>query len=466
VVGYSEADARAPFVKHADCAIPLGGSRASESYLDIPKVVAAAQKGGCQAVHPGYGFLSERPAFVRALQDAGITFMGPTAEVMEALGDKVQARLTAQAAGIPVVPGTDSPVTPEQALKASEAIGFPLLVKAAAGGGGKGMRLVQSSEDLTEAVRTASREATSAFGDGTVFLERYLSRPRHVEVQVLADGHGNVVHAFERECSVQRRHQKVVEECPAPVSKDLRQGLGSAAVALCQQVGYQGAGTVEFLVAGEEFFFLEMNTRIQVEHPVTELVTGLDLVGWQIEIAEGKELDFCQEDLHLQGHAIEARLYAEDPAQGFLPCPGDILELILPQGPGIRVDSGVVAGDRVTEFYDPMIAKIVAFGATREAARRRLIRALKQTVLLGVGSNLSYLLDILEHPDYQCEDFHVHWLEDRLGDWQGRYQGRNAALAAASFAEAFAETLGSSATKTGKAHSPPSPWETLGGMRL
>ena len=463
VVGFSEPDAGAPFVLRADQAIPLGGVTARESYLDIAKVLAAATESGCQAVHPGYGFLSERPAFARALAEAGLVFVGPPAEVMEQLGDKVAARATAAAAGIPVVPGTAAPVTPDEAGAAAAAVGFPLLVKAAAGGGGKGMRLVQGAGALAEAVRAASREAEAAFGDGTVFLERFLERPRHVEVQVLADQHGQVVHAFERECSVQRRHQKVIEEALAPLSPALRERMGAAAVALCRQVGYVGAGTVEFLVADEEFFFLEMNTRIQVEHPVTELVTGLDLVGRQLDVAAGSHLGLTQADLTHRGHAIEARLYAEDPAQGFLPSPGRLLDLQFPVGPDLRVDSGVCAGQEISQHYDPMIAKVIARGETREAARRRLVRALKDTVVLGLTSNLAFLIDVLEDPEFIAGEVHIHWLEARFGEWRGRGRALDVALAAASFAEQWAETPGRASAPAAAGR--PTPWDTLGPVR-
>ena len=466
VVGYSEADADAPFLHLADEAVLLGPAPARESYLDIAKVVAAAQGAGCQAVHPGYGFLSERPAFVRALDEAGLGFLGPSAEVMEKLGDKVAARRTAQEAGIPVVPGTEDPVGVDEAVAAGADIGYPLLVKAAAGGGGKGMRRVDKAEDLAKAVAGASREAEAAFGDGTVFLERYLVEPRHVEVQVLADSHGDVIHCFERECSPQRRHQKVIEEAPSPITPELRARMGGAAVDLCKTVGYVGAGTVEFLVAGDEFFFLEMNTRIQVEHPVTELVTGLDLVGRQVDVARGEPLGITQEDLGLRGHAIEARLYAEDPAQGFMPSPGTLVDLILPSGPGIRVDTGVASGGAVTEHYDPMIAKIIAYGETREAARRRLVRALEETVVLGVVCNQAYLLDILEHPDYVSGEVHIHWLEDAFADWSGRTAAREAALLAATFADDHAATPGRAVSVTGGGTARPTPWQTLGRVRI
>src|SRR3989475_4081511 len=379
VAVYSEADRDALHVQMADCAVAIGPPPARESYLAIDKILAAARDTKANAIHPGYGFLSENPAFARACADTSITFIGPSPETLEASGDKVRARQMAAKGGAPVLPALESVTSgSKEARQAAQTLGLPLLVKAAAGGGGKGMRVVRDASELSAALAAAEREATAAFGDGRVFLERLLERPRHVEVQILADRHGHRIHLGERECSLQRRHQKIVEEAPSAVVDDeLRRKITDAALIVARAVDYSNAGTVEFLVAADRsFYFLEINPRLQVEHPVTEMVTGVDLVQQQIRIAAGERLSIRQEDVRLQGHAIECRLYAEDPANRFLPQAGEIAAVSAPSGPGVRVDSALWAGARVTIDYDPMLAKVVTHGPDRESARRRMIAAL------------------------------------------------------------------------------------------
>ena len=396
---YSEADAGVPHVRMADAAAPVGPAPAGESYLAIGNILRAAAETGADAVHPGYGFLSENAEFARACDAAGLTFIGPDADAIAVMGDKAEARRRMAAAGVPCVPGYDDADQSEAAfVSAAAEIGFPVMVKAAAGGGGRGMRLAGSAEDLPDALAAARSEAESAFGSGSLILEKAIVRPRHVEIQVFADRHGTTIHLGERDCSVQRRHQKVIEEAPCPVmTEDLREAMGAAAVEAARSIGYCGAGTVEFLLdADGSFYFLEMNTRLQVEHPVTEAVTGLDLVALQIRVAEGRPLGLSQEDFRPVGHAIEARLYAEDAAQDFLPAAGDIALWRPAAGPGVRIDSGVESGQAVSPYYDPMIAKVIAHGETREVARRRLIRALADTAAFGLTTNRRFLIDCLE----------------------------------------------------------------------
>jgi acetyl-CoA carboxylase biotin carboxylase subunit len=419
---YSEADRRALHVRLADEAVPVGPAPAGESYLSIERVLQTARQTGAQAIHPGYGFLSENPRFARAVQQAGLTFIGPTPEAMEAMGDKGRARARAQAAGVPVVPGYQGEAQDDDSLaREAERIGYPALIKAAAGGGGKGMRVVRAPEEFREAAQAARREGAHAFGDDRLILERYIPRARHIEIQVLGDAHGNLLHLFERECSVQRRHQKIIEETPSPyLTPELRAQMGRAAVAAARAAGYHNAGTVEFIVDPQrgEFFFLEMNTRLQVEHPVTELVTGLDVVQWQIRIAAGEALPFRQEELRQRGHAIECRLYAEDPANNFLPAVGPLLRFVEPAGPGVRVDAGYTSGDEVSIHYDPMIAKVIAWAEDRPAALRKMRAALRETVLLGLTNNNAFLQDVLADADFQRGAVSTTWVEEHFGDWQ------------------------------------------------
>ncbi|MBV9205479.1 MAG: ATP-grasp domain-containing protein [Actinobacteria bacterium] len=404
VAVYSDADAGARHVREADDAIRLGPAPAAQSYLNAGRILAAARRAGAQAIHPGYGFLSENAAFARACADAGLVFIGPPAAAIEAMGDKIAAKATVAAAGVPVVPGAGAPGMSDDDLAAAAAgIGFPLLIKPSAGGGGKGMRLVASADELPGALQGARREALAAFGDETLLAERYISRPRHIEIQVLADTHGAIIHLGERECSLQRRHQKIIEEAPSPLlDRARRAAMGAAAVEAARSVGYAGAGTVEFIVSGdapEDFWFLEMNTRLQVEHPVTELVTGLDLVELQVRVAAGAPLPIGQDEVPLAGHAVEARVYAEDPDRGFLPTGGTVLALAEPARPHVRVDSGLAEGMTVGSAYDPMLAKVIAHGPDRATALRRLDAALADMTVLGVTTNVGYLRALLSHPD-------------------------------------------------------------------
>jgi acetyl-CoA/propionyl-CoA carboxylase, biotin carboxylase, biotin carboxyl carrier protein len=408
VAVYSDADADSRHVRDADLAVRLGPAPARESYLCIEQVIEAARRSGAEAIHPGYGFLSENADFVLACTEAGLVFIGPPASAVQIMGDKISAKRTVSAAGVAVVAGRFEPgMTDAELLDAAAEVGYPVLVKPAAGGGGKGMRSVADPAQLPAALVSARREARSAFGDDTLFIERYVSRPRHIEVQVLADSHGNVIHLGERECSLQRRHQKIIEEAPSVLlDPPTRARIGAAAVETACSVGYLGAGTVEFIVSAdrpEEFFFLEMNTRLQVEHPVTELVTGIDLVAEQLRVAAGEPLQLSQSQVRLTGHAIEARLYAEDPAGGFLPTGGTVLRLREPDGePGVRVDSGISEGSRIGTWYDPMLSKVIAWGSDREAALDRLQRALGSTSVLGVRTNLEFLQALLAHPQVRA----------------------------------------------------------------
>lgn len=403
VAVYSDSDADAPHVQIADQAVLIGPAPVAESYLDANKVLAAARESGADAIHPGYGFLSENAGFAKACTDAGLKFIGPSAEAIDLMGDKARAKRSMIAAGVPCVPGYQGDDQADDLLRAEAVkIGFPLMIKAAAGGGGRGMRLVHQETELASAISTARSEAINAFGAGELIIEKAIIKPRHVEIQVFGDAFGNIVYLGERDCSVQRRHQKVIEEAPCPVmTPELRAEMGQAAVKAAAAVNYQGAGTVEFLLGEDQsFYFLEMNTRLQVEHPVTESITGLDLVELQLNVAAGQPLGFTQDDVRLRGHAIEIRLYAEDPAQGFLPSTGHIAHWLPPTGTGIRVDSGVETGSDVSPYYDPMLAKVIASGETREQARRRLVAALSGSLLVGPANNRDFLIDALSRPSF------------------------------------------------------------------
>ncbi|PHP65941.1 3-methylcrotonyl-CoA carboxylase [Zhengella mangrovi] len=400
---HSDADDRAPHVRLADDAVRIGPGPAGESYLDAAAILEAARLSGAGAIHPGYGFLSENADFARAVEAAGLVFVGPPAEAIAVMGDKAGAKRAMIAAGVPCVPGYQDADQSEATLaREAERIGYPVMAKAAAGGGGRGMRLVETPDALPDALALARNEAVSAFGSGQLILEKAILRPRHVEIQVFADARGNCIHLGERDCSVQRRHQKVVEEAPCPVmTEGLRERMGAAAVAAASAVGYCGAGTVEFLLDDEgRFHFLEMNTRLQVEHPVTEMVTGHDLVAWQIRVAMGEPLPVTQDEVRLSGHAIEVRLYAEDPACDFLPVTGQVALWSPAEGPGIRIDAGIAGGQEITPFYDPMLAKLIAWGETREAARTRLLAALERTAILGLTTNAGFLAGILDAPAF------------------------------------------------------------------
>ncbi|MFI5685809.1 acetyl/propionyl/methylcrotonyl-CoA carboxylase subunit alpha [Streptomyces sp. NPDC051636] len=403
VAVFSDADADARHVREADTAVRIGPAPASESYLSIRRILDAAARTGAQAVHPGYGFLAENADFARACEKAGLVFVGPPADAISLMGDKIRAKETVKAAGVPVVPGSSgSGLTDAELAEAAREIGVPVLLKPSAGGGGKGMRLVRELSALEDEIAAARREARASFGDDTLLVERWVDRPRHIEIQVLADGHGGVVHLGERECSLQRRHQKIIEEAPSVLlDEETRAAMGEAAVQAARSCGYRGAGTVEFIVPGGDpssYYFMEMNTRLQVEHPVTELITGLDLVEWQLRVAAGERLPYGQEDITLTGHAIEARVCAEDPARGFLPSGGTVLRLREPQGDGVRTDSGLSEGTEVGSLYDPMLSKVIAYGPDRATAIRKLRAALAETVTLGVQTNAGFLRRLLGHP--------------------------------------------------------------------
>lgn len=420
VAVYSDADARALHVRFADEAVHIGPAPSKDSYLNVEKIIEAAKRTGAEAIHPGYGFLSENADFAQACALAGITFIGPTPDVIRKMGLKSNARRLMAKAGVPVVPGYHSDDQSLQALSENaEAIGLPVLIKASAGGGGKGMRVVRDARELEDSIEAARREAEKAFGDGTLLLEKYIENARHIEVQILGDHHGNLIHLFERECSIQRRHQKIIEEAPSPaLSPELRKQICEAAITAGRAIGYTNAGTVEFILAPSgEFYFIEVNTRLQVEHPVTEMITGLDLVRLQIEIAEGKPLTIAQEDVKQIGHAIEARLYAEDPQNGFLPATGTLHEWDEPASiDGLRVDAGVEAGTEIGIHYDPLLAKVIACGADRETALRRLVYGLSSLVTLGVQTNREFLIRALEHPELQSGSYHTGFIEEHLDE--------------------------------------------------
>jgi 3-methylcrotonyl-CoA carboxylase alpha subunit len=467
VAVYSEADRDALHVTLADEARAIGPAPARQSYLSIPAILEAANKSGADAIHPGYGFLSENADFADACAAAGIVFVGPPASAIRAMGSKSAAKALMEKAGVPLVPGYHGDVqTPERLRAEAERIGFPVLIKASAGGGGKGMKAVREAAEFDAALASAKREALSAFGDDTVLIERYLTRPRHIEMQVFGDRRGGTVHLFERDCSIQRRHQKVVEEAPAPgMSPERRKAMGEAAVAAAKAVGYVGAGTVEFIAEGDDFYFMEMNTRLQVEHPVTEAITGQDLVEWQIRVAEGHPLPLAQKDITAGGHAVEVRLYAEDPERDFLPQTGRLQHLAMPEGlAGVRVDTGVVAGDAIGVHYDPMIAKIIAHGSDRAEAARRLSAALAATEVVGLATNRRFLKAIVDHPAFLAGDLDTGFIGRHEADLFGQRNGAGqraivlAALARLKRAEAERRAAADAAD-------PFSPWDGASGWR-
>ena len=467
VAVYSDADATARHVRAADAAVRVGPPPAAESYLNIPALIAAARTSGADAVHPGYGFLSERAAFARACVEAGLIFVGPPADAIERMGSKIGARTLMEQAGVPVVPGrTPADQSDAGIAAAADAIGFPVLVKASAGGGGKGMRAAHDAATLAEAIPSARREAQAAFGDGTLYVERLIQRPRHIEIQVFADAHGNAVHLFERECSIQRRHQKIVEESPSPVlTPAVRDRMGKAAVAAATSAGYRNAGTIEFLLEGAgdaaRFYLLEMNTRLQVEHPVTEMVTGTDLVRAQLLVASGRPLPWRQEDLAQRGHAIECRVYAEDPSSGFLPQAGPLALYREPDGPGIRIDSGVEEGTAVPVQYDPMLAKLIASGETRDAAIARAVAALRQFPILGVRTNVAFLIRTLEHPAFRAGDLHTGFVDEHLPSLLEKTEPSELVLSVARAAQSSRDVGPSAAT--GATMAAVDPWSRLEG---
>lgn len=472
VAVYSEPDREALHVRAADQAVCLGPAPAAESYLSIPAILDAARSTGADAIHPGYGFLSENAEFAAAVQSAGLVFIGPPAHAIDTMGDKAAARRIASTAGVPVIPGYDDEDQSDATLLAeAQRIGFPLLLKPAAGGGGKGMRRVAHLGDVAEALQSCRREAMAAFGDDRMILERYLAPIRHVEIQIFADGHGHCVHLFERECSVQRRHQKIIEESPSPVLlEETRERMGAAAVTLARAVQYQSAGTVEFVLDEQgHFYFLEMNTRLQVEHPVTEAITGVDLARWQLREASGAPLPLAQDAIGRRGHAIECRLYAEDPENGFLPAAGPVRLYVPPQGPGIRMDSGIRTGSEVGVHYDPILAKLIVWDEDRTSARRRMARALRETVILGLRTNLGFLRDVIEHPAFAAGETWTDFVDRHRVDLLAeRSPVPLEALALAHLARATRDTSsapgnGDNRPTTGD---PGSPWSADEGFRL
>jgi len=470
VAVYSDVDRASLHVRMADEAYGIGPAPSRESYLVIEKILGVARFADCDAIHPGYGFLAENPALARACVEAGVTFIGPSAAAMEQLGSKTAARQIARAVGTPTVPGTLDPINSvDEATEIAREIGFPVILKAVAGGGGKGMRSVASEGELASAWRDATSEAQNAFGDARVYLEKYLERPRHIEIQVLADQHGHFVYLGERECSVQRRHQKVIEEAPSPImTAELRKAMGEAALKLARAGNYTNAGTVEFLVdAQRNFYFLEMNTRLQVEHPVTEIVTSLDLVKLQMRIAAGEPLPFGQEDIELRGHAVECRIYAEDPDNNFFPSPGKILDCGVPTGPGIRLDEGIYAGWTVPNEYDPMLGKLIAWGRDRQEALARLGRALEEYYASGIKTNVSLFRRILASRDFREGAIYTRWLDDFLSaapTTENRDGNEDTATEQAAAIAAFlwhtSHALGASASET--LAIPESKWKTEG----
>ena len=469
VAVYSEADARAQHVREADEAVLIGPPPPAESYLRMDRLIEAAQKTGAQAIHPGYGFLSEKAEFAEAVTQAGLIFIGPPAHAIREMGSKTRARALMQAAGVPIVPGYHAAADADFA-EAAGMIGYPVLIKAAGGGGGRGMRVVSSAADLQAAVDSAEREAASAFGDGSVFLEKYIARARHIEFQIFGDAHRNVIHLFERECSVQRRHQKVMEESPSPLLEQhpqLRERMGQAAVAAARAVQYQNAGTVEFIVDPDtlQFYFLEMNTRLQVEHPVTETITGLDLVKLQLQVAFGESISNLQASVFPRGHAIECRVYAEDPANNFYPSVGPILKMVRPEAPGVRVDSGFETGDGVSEFYDAMLAKVIAHATTRAEAIAKMEAALAQFVVLGLITNIPFLRALLAHDEFQKGTATTGFIAKHFEAWK---PAQAAPPTAALIAAALHDFVAASNQRPGPAaqETDPSPWARNDGFRM
>lgn len=464
VAVHSATDREARHSREADIRVDLGGSKAAESYLQIDKLIAAAKASGAQAIHPGYGFLSENAGFARAIEAAGLIFLGPPASAIDAMGSKSAAKALMETAGVPLVPGYHGEAQDLDTFRAAcERIGYPVLLKATAGGGGKGMKVVEEVSQLAEALASAQREAQSSFGDSRMLVEKYLLKPRHVEIQVFADQHGHCLYLNERDCSIQRRHQKVVEEAPAPgLSVQLRRAMGEAAVRSAQAIGYVGAGTVEFLLdARGEFFFMEMNTRLQVEHPVTEAITGLDLVAWQIRVARGEALPITQEQVPLIGHAIEVRLYAEDPSNDFLPAAGRLdLYRESTEGPGRRVDSGVEEGDEISPFYDPMLGKLIAWGEDREQARLRLLSMLDEFAIGGLKTNINFLRRIIAHPAFAAAELDTGFIpryQEQLLPAPGELSD--------AFWQAAGEAFAQSLPKGARADDPNSPWAASSGLR-
>jgi acetyl-CoA carboxylase biotin carboxylase subunit len=467
---YSEVDRASLHVQLADEAYLVGPAAPRESYLNIDRIIEIARSCQAEAIHPGYGFLAENPDFSRRCEEEGIIFIGPNSRALKLVGDKIMARRTMEEAGIPIIPGMKGVGRDlDEYVKEARKLGYPVMIKASAGGGGKGMRIVYREQDLRPALEAGMREALAAFGDESVYLEKYIEEPRHVEFQVLADNYGHVIHLFERECSIQRRHQKIVEETPSQaLTPELRQKMGETAKKVLQVAGYNNAGTVEFLLdKNNNFYFLEVNARLQVEHPVTELTTGIDLVHQQIKIAAGEKLAFKQEDLKQKGHAIEGRIYAEDPARGFLPSSGKILFLQEPRGPGIRVDSGIYAGWNVPIYYDPILAKLIVWGENREIACRRMLAALKDYVILGIATTIPFLREVIGHPEFLAGRTTTNFIQKYFAGWQETIREvdlRRLAQAAAAYLELNRKPVykAEGISRTTRL----SPWQTLGRWRI
>ncbi len=466
VAVYSDADKNSAHTQFADEAVHIGAASPTESYLNADVLIQAALSSQADAIHPGYGFLSENASFALAVESADLTFIGPSADSIRAMGDKAESKILMKKAGVPTVPGYEGLTTEDEFRKAAEEIGYPVLIKASAGGGGKGMRVVEKDADLVEAIQGARREALNSFGDERLLIEKYLADAHHIEFQVFGDTHGHIVHLFERECSVQRRHQKIIEETPSPLlAPELREEMGKAAVAAAKAVNYYNAGTVEFIFDPllSTFYFLEMNTRLQVEHPVTELTTGLDLVHWQIRIAAGEHFPYQQDQLSQRGHAIECRIYAEDPANGFLPSTGKLLQYIEPRGPGIRVDSGFRAGDTVTHFYDPLLAKLIVHAENREAAIQKMHAALRDYIVHGVITNIDFLQDVLSHPDFADGKVSTRWVETNF-NWTPPSEPSFESLIAASLADFVIDNRKTQIVNSNEPD-PYSPWKNPNGFR-
>jgi len=472
VAVYSEADRANLHVQMADEAVAIGPPPAVESYLSMDRLLEAAHRTKCQAIHPGYGFLAENASFARRCEQEKITFVGPNSRALELVGDKIRARQTMEKAGVPIIPGMKSASKKlEEFIEAGRRIGYPVIVKASAGGGGKGMRIVREEKDLAPALDAGRREAASAFGDETVYLERYIEEPRHVEFQVLCDDAGNIVHLFERECSIQRRHQKLVEETPSTaLDPELRNRMGETAKKVMRAAGYTNAGTVEFLLdKSGSFYFLEVNARLQVEHPITELVTGVDLVRQQILIASGEQLPFTQNDMRQRGHALECRIYAEDPSNNFLPSPGKILFLKEPSGPGVRLDSGIYGGWEVPIYYDPILAKLIVWAETRELSCKRMAAALEDYAVLGIRTTIPFLRDIVRHPEFAAGRTTTAFIGQHFDGWREDTEdpeARHAVLAVAALSEMQQKRPGARGAHGAVRSDEPSPWQSLGGWQI
>lgn len=466
VAVYSDADKNALHVQYADEAVHIGAASPKESYLNADVLLRAALASKADAIHPGYGFLSENASFAAAIDSANLTFIGPSADSIRAMGDKAESKIRMKEAGVPTVPGAEGLESFSDFERAADEIGYPILVKASAGGGGKGMRVVWEAEDLPEEIDAARREALHAFGDDRLLIEKYIADAHHIEFQVFGDKHGGIVHLFERECSVQRRHQKIIEETPSPLlTPEIRRKMGEAAVKAAKAVNYFNAGTIEFIFdpSLSTFYFLEMNTRLQVEHPITEHVTGIDLVHWQIRVAAGEHFPYQQSQLSQRGHAIECRIYAEDPANNFLPSTGQLLQYIEPRGPGIRVDSGFRAGDTVTHFYDPMLAKLIVHAENRETAIQKMRAALRDFVVHGVVTNIDFLQDVLAHPDFADGKVSTRWVENHF-NWSPPSEPSFETLIAAALADATVPSSKFQVSGSNDAD-PYSPWKNPNGFR-